>query len=337
MVRFYVVLLLGLQPVVGQFCGIQASCSSCVSLPGCVWNFNLCLSSTAVLSCISPGCIGYLGICPALTSPVVYATTPPLPAPLPLYPPPISSAPVYASTPLYASGSLSLPPLYASGSVALPPLYAKPSVIPPVIGPPLYSTSVSAPVIGQLAETYTAPLTTPLYSPPVTTTPLYSPTVATTPLYSSSVATSVAAPLYAGASFAAPIYSSAVVPPVRAGFSAGLYGGPFVNNRILPGPLFDSRGNPVDNIIHNNFIANGLAPLIPGIGGVVGVANDLNVIQNSPRFIDNLFDGRGYQRDPLGNFVRNNFFADQLGRFVPGVSGSLQAYNKLNLYTSLLG
>jgi hypothetical protein len=39
----------------------------------------------------------------------------------------------------------------------------------------------------------------------------------------------------------------------------------------------------------------------------------------------------------LGAFVRNDFYADALGKFVPGISGSLSAYNKLNLYSSLLG
>jgi hypothetical protein len=310
MIRYFA--LLGLQLVSGQFCGIQASCSSCTSLAGCVWNQNVCLSVSAVLSCISPGCIGYLGICPALT----------------LYPP-ISSAPVFASTPIIPSLPPLPPlppllpslPLYASAS-----LYARPTVVPPIINPPLFApplystaplvrTSVSAPVYSQLPETYTAPFL-PAALPPITA--------------------SVASPLYAGvgasASFAAPIYSSAYVPPMR-----GPYGGPFVNTNILPRPLFDTRGNPVDNIIHNNFIASGLNSIIPGIGGVVGMANDVNLITNTPRFVNNVVRGVGYNRDPLGNFVRNNFYADQLGRFIPGVSGSLSAFNKLNLYTSLLG
>jgi hypothetical protein len=196
-------------------------------------------------------------------------------------------------------------------------------------------SSVSAPVYSQLPASYTAPLYPPALPP-------FTASVSALPPFTASVSaplyTGVGTPIFpASASFAAPIYSSAYVPPLRGGFSGGLYGSGYVGNSILPRPLFDSRGNPVDNIIHNNFIANGLNPLIPGIGGVVGLANDVNLLQNTPRFVNNLFGGVGYNRDPLGSFVRNNFYADQLGRFIPGVSGSLSAFNKLNLYTSLLG
>jgi hypothetical protein len=129
----------------------------------------------------------------------------------------------------------------------------------------------------------------------------------------------------AGVGFAGGIYA----PPLRAG--GGLY-----SNSILPGTLFDSRGNVVDTTIRNNFYANALAPIIPGIGGVIGFQNDINLLSNSPRFIDNVVGGVGYRRDPLGAFVRNDFYAGALGKFVPGVSGPLSTFNKLNLYASLL-
>jgi hypothetical protein len=164
---------------------------------------------------------------------------------------------------------------------------------------------------------------------------LYSP-----PLFPPSTALST--PIVASASFAAPpLY--APPPIVSAGFAGGVYapplrvGGGLYSNTILPRPLFDSRGNVIDTTIRNNFYADALSPIIPGIGGAVSFANDVNLISNAPRFINGIYQGAGYRRDPLGTFVRNDFYADALGKFVPGISGSLSAFNKLNLYTSILG
>lgn len=99
--------------------------------------------------------------------------------------------------------------------------------------------------------------------------------------------------------------------------------------------LFNFNGNVLGSTIRNNFYADALGDFIPGIGGAVTVANNYNLLANSPRLIDNVMSGNGYQRDPLRTYIRNDFYADALGDFIPGISGSLSALNQYNLYANL--
>jgi len=268
MVRFsFLAIALGLQPVAGQFCGIQASCSSCVSTVGCVWNINVCLSSTTIPLC-SPdtNCMSSIGQCSVFTSPIVY--------------PPVSTV----SPPLY-TGTV-LPPVVAGASIAAPPLYATTSVGSPVISPPLFSSVL--------------------------------PSVLPAPILP-----------------AAPIYTSPA--PVYGGFygGGGFYGnGGFDNDNT---GFFDLNGNPVGNTIRNNFYANALSPIVPGIGGAVGFANNINLVRNAPDFVNNLVGDQGYRRNPVGSFVRNGFYANALGGILPGLGGPLNQFNKLDLAATLLG
>jgi hypothetical protein len=147
-------------------------------------------------------------------------------------------------------------------------------------------------------------------------------------------------------SFAAPIYGSAYVPGVSAGFSGGLYGGGNVygggnfydnnNNGFLGGGLFSQNGGYLSTSIRNDFLGNALEPILPGIGGILDTANDFNLLRRAPTYIDNTFSGQGYRRDPVGSFVRNGLFANQIGDLIPGISASLDAFNRFNLYSSLL-
>jgi len=68
----------------------------------------------------------------------------------------------------------------------------------------------------------------------------------------------------------------------------------------------------------------------------VTTANNVNLIANSPRLVSNVVSGAGYQRDPLRTYIRNDYYADALGGFVPGLAGPLNALNQYNLYASLL-
>jgi hypothetical protein len=132
-------------------------------------------------------------------------------------------------------------------------------------------------------------------------------------------------------------------PPTYGGggnFYAGGSGNAWIGANFLARPfgnLLDYQGNPVNNVIRNNFVANALSPSFPAFGSYVRTANDFNLIQNSGRFIDNVVGGYGYNRDPFGSFVRNDFYADQLGRFNTGLGTSLSNFNRLNLYASILG
>jgi len=295
MVRFsFLVIAFGLQHVAGQFCGVQSSCSSCLSVNGCVWNVNVCLSSSTIFDCsTTPNCISTIGQCSVIVAPL-------LPASPPLYTgtvlPPVSTAITGTVLPPVISTS---PPLYASTSVGL---------APPVYSPPLYSS---------VGTTLAAPIA-PIYAPAA-------------PIYS--------APMYP----AAPMYNA----PyggfyAGGGFSAGgggFYGGGFDNDNggFFNGPLFDTNGNPVRNTIRNDFFANAISPFVPGIGGAVSLANNVNLVSNAPDFVNNVVGGNGYRRNPVGSFVRNGFYANALGGIIPGLSGPLNAFNKIDLAASLLG
>jgi len=190
---------------------------------------------------------------------------------------------------------------------------------------PLYSTAI-APVIPTVAP-YTVSASVPasiyagapLYSPPVVAAPL--PAVGA-PLYSP-----VAAPLYSPPAVAAPLYS----PYASGGYGGGGYGG-FYDNP----PLLDFSGRPVYNTIRNDIVGGVLDPLFPGVGGIISTANDVNLLGNAPGFINNVFGGQGYGRDPFKTFVRNDFYANRLGRLVPGLGGPLSLANRFNLISTLL-
>jgi len=313
MVRFLLALALGLQPALGQFCGIQASCSSCLSVAGCVWNFGVCLSTSAVTICGNADCINVAGLCPVLTAPVVYAG---------------------ASLPISASLNTFGGPFDASASI-----YARPSVAasiyPSVYSPPLFPPAPIYP-----AATPFFPAATPIYS----TSSLYSaPIVSADAFTAPSFADTTYLPPVS-ASFAAPVYASGNVygPGVSAGFSGGVYGGGnfYDNNNnggLFGGGLLNQNGPLLDTEVRNNVLGTALDPLIPGIGGVLSTANSLNVARNAPEIIDNTINGRGYRRDPVGSFVRNSIYSSELGGLLPGISGSLDTFNKFNLYSSLLG
>jgi len=303
MVRFSsLAILLGLQQVMGQFCGIQSSCSSCVSLVGCVWNLNACWSSSSFTSCIGPSCVSTLGLCPLLSSPVVYPQ------------------------PLSFSGSVSavLPPL---GTV-LPPIYSSSVVGLPY--PIVSDASYTAPDFSGGADiTLAAPIVSTLPAASVYAGPALSATVGA-PIIGAPI---IGAPIVS-AGFGAPIVANAYVPPVAGGFYAGVNGGADVGGE----PLFDANGEPVENTIRNNLYANALSPIIPGIGPAVAAADNVNLVANSPEFVGNVLNGKGYNRNPVGAFVRNGFYANALGGIFGGnVGSSLNAFNKLDLEASLLG
>jgi len=290
-------------------CEIQASCSGCLAVDGCVWNFGACLSASAVSLCGNANCINVAGLCPVLTIPSVYAG---------------ASLPISASigTPWFDGSIYARPSVTAS--VYPSPLYTPPLYTPPLLPPaatPIYSTSsiYSSPLVSADSFVNTAPsFASPVYVPPVS------------------------------ASFAAPVYASGSVyaPPVSAGVygGVGVYGGGNFydnngnnNNGLFGGGLLDQNGGFLQTNIRNNFLGSALEPVLPGIGGVLSTANDLNVITNAPKFIDSTINGNGYRRDPVGSYVRNSIFSNELGDLVPGLSGSLDAFNKVNLYASLLG
>jgi hypothetical protein len=146
---------------------------------------------------------------------------------------------------------------------------------------------------------------------------------------SASVATPLLAdPIYPATSFASPIY-----PGVSAGFSGGFYGG-FYDK----GDYFDRNGDYFDRnggLVRNEILGEVLDPIIPGVGGAFSTFSDINVLRRAPDFIDSTINGRGYRRDPVGSFVRNSIAANRLGNFIPGVSASLNAFNRVNLLASL--
>jgi len=294
MVRFALLLALGLQPVIGQFCALQSSCSSCVSLVGCVWNLNSCWSIGSISPCSSAlGCYSAIGECPLISAPLVY---------------PSASFSVGAGAVLPPL----LPPIYSSSFVSAPfPIVSDVSYTAPLDTAPV----LSAPPI----TTVGTPIATPIYNPPIAT-PIYNP-----PIVSASVAPA--------ASFAAPVYASDYVAPVGGQVYGGFYGNAGFNSG--PPPLFDTNGRPVYNTVRNNLVAGALEPMIPGIGATVSAANDFNLLANSPQFINSDLNGVGYRRHPVDTFVRNGFYANALGKFMPGLTGSLNTFNELNLLANL--
>jgi hypothetical protein len=106
------------------------------------------------------------------------------------------------------------------------------------------------------------------------------------------------------------------------GFYGGFYGDP--NERFFR------------NSVRNEFLGDTLDTFIPGTGGVFSAVNDVNLLRRAPDFFDSTISGRGYRRDPLGSFIRNDFFSGRIGKFLPGASASLNAFNRLNLLASLL-
>lgn len=189
---------------------------------------------------------------------------------------------------------------YAAGSVC--PIAASASVL---YTQPATTVYASAPLYTSSAPVYSYPST---YSYPSSYVP-YAYPVSTTPLYTAP------APIYTSY----PVYNSYPV----------YYPG---NNN----DLFNYNGNVLGSSVRNTFYANALDPIIPGIGGAVSVANNYNLLANSPRIIDNFVGGYGYNRDPFRTYARNGFYANALGNFVPGLRGSLNSLNQYYLYSSLL-
>jgi len=323
MVRFLLALALGFQPVIGQFCGVQSSCASCVSVVGCVWNFGACLSSSSVSICGNANCINAIGLCPVLSNPVVYPTTTVLPPALPpVTLPPVTLPPV------------TLPPISGSASLAGSVSFPYSTTILPPLGSPL--PPIGTPLLPSIGTPLLPSIGTPLYSSAsVFSSPIVSASVATpigTPLLSSPIS-----PIYpaASASFAAPIYANAYTPPVSAGFSGGFYGGGGFydndNNGLFGG------GGAIGNTVRADIYGNALEPFFPGIGGTFSTLNNLNLLSNAPDYLESTFTGEGYRRNPVNAFVRNDLFANALGNFIPGASGTLNAFNRFNLFSSLLG
>lgn len=307
----------------------------------------------------------------AMIPPVYASATYPVVANTPIYSTMSTTYPVYTST--MASTAMAYPVL---GSASLPftSIYDRPSVVPPVLAPPVYnpiysnvlpsasfssyaSLPSSIPTYSSLPSSIYSPSILPSYSSSIL--PSYTSSLSSSfgyPAYSSTMGTSIytpsvsytapavtasfSAPYYANtyvspASYAAPYVVPTYVPSAYATTSGGFSGRVRVGSSG-PALLFDVRGQPVVNTIRNNFIADTLEPLVPGIGGYVSTANDLNLIRNAPRYIDNVFQGEGYRRDPFGAYIRNDLYADQLSRFVPSLSGSLDTFNRLNFYSSIL-
>lgn len=263
MVRLLLVLALGLQPIVGQVCGIQASCNNCVVTSGCVWKSNACWSASTFPFCdTDASCFGYLSTsCPA---PIIYPT-------------------------LYGGATTSLP------------LYSNPAPVSPYASAPIYA-SASAPIYTSASAPIYASASAPIYS----SYPVYN----SYPVYSSY-------PVYNAPSSYYP-YSNVWSDPYRP-------------------QLFDFDGRRiVDSTVRNNFYANSLNTIIPGIGGAVQTANNLNLLGHSDQYFDNLLSRDGYHRDPFGTWVRNNYYGNAIGTFLPGTSSSLAALNQWNLYYSLL-
>lgn len=319
MVRFsFLAMAVGLQPVVAQFCGIQSSCSSCLSVSGCVWNLGACTSMSSVFSCNNDAaCTASIGLCPA----VVYASIYPSVSSTVL-PPVVSGAatmstyPIY-STPMLPAATTVFPATYPVYTAPAAPVYTAPvtttyPLYTPRVAYPLYSSTTVLPAASASLYARPAIASTPLYS---SVLPSYSSTIYTPPVY-----TAPAAPLYP---------APAIVP--RAGWHR--YGNGW---RDSNGALFDIRGQPVYNFVRNNAIAGALEPLIPGIGGVVSTGNDINFLRNAPQFLDGIVDGQGYNRNPLYAYARADIYANQLGRFVPGLEGPLDTLNTFNLYASIL-
>jgi hypothetical protein len=142
----------------------------------------------------------------------------------------------------------------------------------------------------------------------------------------------VSASVFADPIYPTPLYSSAPIvgsPVVSA--SGSFYGGGFAGDGFVRG-----GDGFIRTSIRNEVLGDTLDTFIPGTGGIFSTLNDVNVLRRAPDFFDSTITGRGYRRDPVGSFVRNNFFADRIGKFIPGASASLNAFNRVNLLASLL-
>jgi len=329
MVRvFSLAFVLGLQPVIAQFCGVQSSCSSCLSLVGCIWNLNACWSSSTFTTCIGPDCISAQGLCPLLNSPVVY--------PQPYF---SGSGSLSATLPPISLPPISLPPVSGFVSAALPPVYSSSVVTTPypLVSDASYTAAPDFSGIAPVVSSSVLPTVSTSVLPTVDTTSILpAATVVAAPAVTASVATPILGTPVVDTSLAAPVVASAVIPPVAV--SGGFYAGGGVGGGGGGGQLFDANGQPVVNTIRNNLYANALSPIIPGIGPIVNTANDVNLLRNSPQFVGNVLNGNGYRRNPVGSFVRNGFYANALGGILGGnVGSSLNTFNQLDLEASLLG
>lgn len=318
-------------------------------------------------------CTAFIGLCPVVASPIVYAQAP-VAVSSTVLPPVVGGAASVSAYPVYSSPILPpattmLPPVtYPVYTAPIAPVYTAPATTS--VTYPLYT----APMLPATYPVYTAPATTsvtyPVYTAPATSVsyPVYSsttilpsasaslyarpslaPAIATAPLsYSSTVYTppvyTSPAPVYTAPAYTAPVYTApAYTAPA---YSASAYVSPVVPRAPLyrygngwrdsNGNLFDINGQPAYNFVRNNAIAGALEPLIPGIAGAVSVGNDVNFIRNAPQFLNGVVDGQGYNRNPLYAYARTDVYANQLGRFVPGLEGPLDALNKYNLYASIL-
>jgi hypothetical protein len=239
--------------------------------------------------------------------------------------------------------------IYAGASV-----YARPSIVPSVLGsiypttsflPTASSTIYPATTVLPAASTY-FPAST--YAFPTTS---FSSTVHPATSFSSIYpATSFSSTVYPATSFSSiypatttyststyggavrgPVYGPG--PYVGGGFGGGVrYGGGWGGNNN--NGLFDLNGG-INANIRNSIYANALDPIIPGIGATINTFNDVSLLSNSGRYFNNIVGGNGYNRDPLGSYVRGQYFANQIGDFIPGVSDSLNTLNKLNFYAGL--
>jgi len=303
----FLAIALGLQPVASQLCGVQADCSSCLSQIGCVWNMNVCLSSSTIPLCTStPNCISDIGQCSVIVAP---------PASSPLYIPPVTRLPSVTGTVLppvigtSVTGNVLYPP-----AVSSLPLYpaALPTAVVGTVLPPVVSVLPAAPVTTVLS----APITeTVVPAAPITTVS------ASAPLYASA-----SAPLY---SASAPLYASASVANVPPVYSSGAVGG--------GGGFYGNGGNVGYPLLRNDVLANAIAPSFPGFGAGVALADNVDVVSNAPDFVNNIVNDNGYRRNPVGNYARNGIYANALGGIIPGLSGPLNQFNKLDLFSSLLG
>lgn len=310
------VLALGLQPIAGQLCNLQASCGGCVATSGCVWKASACWTASTVPLCSSDAdCYSVGSLCPVVSSASI------------VYP--------QAASTVYAGAALPPATVSAYARPSITPVYSSTLLPASTVATSLYTAT---PVSYSYPSAYSYPSTYSYASYPVTTSVYAAPTLSSS-LYTPALSTSLYAAPTVSASFASPAYASY---PTYSPYPVYYYPGDvrFSGNVRLGGggnnnDLFNYNGGVFGSTIRNNFYANALDPIIPGIGGAVSVANNYNLLANSPRIIDNVLSGDGYNRDPLRTYVRNDFYANALGSFIPGVSGSLSALNQYNLYASL--
>jgi len=237
----------------------------------------------------------------------------------------------------------------------------------PCNGPWCVDAEGKCPALGIYGSTTTSLTTYPsLYKPTVATAypsaSLYTPAAsvyASAPVYSSA-SFAASAPVYSSASFAAPVYSPSIYSsPVygSASFSSpasasSTYfgGGPWYSGGQYYGGgyggggggggygggsngLFNFNGG-VTADIQNSIYANALNGGFPGISSTVNSLNDYSLLSNGG--IGNIVSGRGYNNNPLGTYVKNQYVAGQLNNLIPGIGSNLNTFNNYNLLSSLI-